>query len=807
MRRLGLLVLLLAALFGLANAAGALADGDPGSDELLSQTLFAPPDAGFSIAQQESLGRLLAATTRVGVPVRVAVIARQDDLGFYTQLWKHPQTYAASYLGIELEDVFAGQLLVVMPNGYGVYWHGHSTTAAQSALAHVAAPGSSRTAALFSAALTATQTLERSDGVSPARLAQAARASTTAGAGAVPNSAAETGGGAAAAKLHTSTGSAGSVRRTVSPWVVVLVLLGAVTSVFWAPVLWRRRTTSLTALVRLAPGGENHAVRRALGFAAVGMIALVALAVVIHSSGGGPQLAFSAQANPNLDAGTSLTPARAAPNFTLVDESGHRVSLSQYRGKVVILSFVDDECQTICPLTTQAMLDAKRSLGAAGKNVVLLGVDANWRSTQVADVLNYTQFHGLTGQWHFLTGSLPQLNQVWSDYHLNELKLIEKKHGDTNVIDHVVETYMIDPEGRLRTAYQTETSYAAIPQLGQLLARDASRLLPSHPRVETHYSYATVQGTAPTSTVTLPRVGGGSLTLGPGHPHVYVFFDTWDGQNNPIASELDELNAYAARAKRAGLPPPVAVDEGSVEQSPQALGRFLTTLRQPLNYPVIVDKTGRLADGYGVQGEPWFVITAKSGQIAWYREIYTSTWPTDSLLTAEAGAALETASVPTPSAAAIKRQLAASPAPLAKLHAQAATVLSGGMSQLQARIRKLRGYPIVVNVWYPSCPPCQREAGLLANAAAGYGRQVAFIGADIEGSSTDATEFMRQHDLSYPTYLTQSTSLDALLVGGLIGTPTTIFINRAGKVVGSNIGPYLKQSVLNADVQKLDSGG
>ena len=96
--------------------------------------------------------------------------------------------------------------------------------------------------------------------------------------------------------------------------------------------------------------------------------------------------------NPHIDPGTALKP-RAAPGFTLTDQTGRQVSLSQYRGKVVILSFVDAECQTICPLTTQAMLDAKASLGKAGKQVQLLGVNANWKSTQVEDVLEYTEQH------------------------------------------------------------------------------------------------------------------------------------------------------------------------------------------------------------------------------------------------------------------------------------------------------------------------------------------------------------------------------------------------------------------------------
>ena len=42
------------------------------------------------------------------------------------------------------------------------------------------------------------------------------------------------------------------------------------------------------------------------------------------------------------------------PSFTLTDQFGKRVSLRSLRGKVVVLSFNDPECTTICPLTTTA---------------------------------------------------------------------------------------------------------------------------------------------------------------------------------------------------------------------------------------------------------------------------------------------------------------------------------------------------------------------------------------------------------------------------------------------------------------------
>src|SRR6266496_6335444 len=129
----------------------------------------------------------------------------------------------------------------------------------------------------------------------------------------------------------------------------------------------------------------------------------------------GPNTA--AMDNPNLDLGSSLG-GKAAPDFRLKNQFGQPMSLSQFRGKVVMLAFEDSQCTTVCPLTTQSMLQAKQLLGAAGNNVQLLGVVAKRDATSVADVLSYSRTHGLVNQWDFLTGSLAQLKAAWGSYHI-----------------------------------------------------------------------------------------------------------------------------------------------------------------------------------------------------------------------------------------------------------------------------------------------------------------------------------------------------------------------------------------------------
>jgi len=469
------------------------------------------------------------------------------------------------------------------------------------------------------------------------------------------------------------------------------------------------------------------------------------------------------------------------------------VTLRRYRGKVVLLAFIDSECTTLCPLTTAAMLDAKRQLGAAGKQVELLGVDADPKATQIEDVLSYSQLHGLTHAWQFGTGTLGQLASVWKHYYV----ATDIQDG---LISHTAALFVIDPQGRERELYTTVQSYTAVSQLGQLLAHEASRLLPSHPTVDSHLSYGEVPTVPPTVRAELPRSGGGTVRIGPGAERLYAFFDTWVREVMPLGGDLDALNGYAAAAAKDDLPSLVGVDEGSVEPSSSALPTLLHGLSAPLRYPVAVDNTGRVADGYEVQGEPWLVLASSTGKVLWYDEPDTSGWPKTSQLETEVRQTLtEEPAAPTSEAAAHK-ELAGSPAPLATLHEHANQLLAGG-SALAAEIKALRGYPIVVNIWASSCVPCQAEFNLFADASARYGRSVAFLGADYNDSSGDAQAFLRQHPVSYPSYSVSTGQLGELLPGGIQGTPTTVYITPTGHVYSIHTGQYESQGALDGDIQ------
>jgi cytochrome oxidase Cu insertion factor (SCO1/SenC/PrrC family) len=328
----------------------------------------------------------------------------------------------------------------------------------------------------------------------------------------------------------------------------------------------------------------------------------------------------AAMDNPNLDLGSSLG-GKPAPDFRLRNQFGQPMSLSQFRGKVVMLAFEDSECTTVCPLTTQSMLEAKQLLGPAGSQVQLLGIDANPDAITTDDVLSYSRTHGLVNQWNFLTGSLADLKATWTKYDI-------AVQIEADEIDHTPALFLIDQQGRERKLYLTQMAYSSVGQSAQVLANEIATLLPGHPKVASQQSLASVTVQGPADHITLPAAGAGDapVTLGPGQPHLVMFFATWLSEVGNLKSELIGANGYVAAARREGLPPLTAVDETVVEPSDATVRSYLGSLGTKLDYPVGLDTVGRVADGYQVQDQPWFALVSASGKILWTHDGWLP-WP------------------------------------------------------------------------------------------------------------------------------------------------------------------------------------
>lgn len=177
---------------------------------------------------------------------------------------------------------------------------------------------------------------------------------------------------------------------------------------------WGQRAVAAAALGLMFVGGV--ALRDHLGTAATTRPAVAAGPVTVLQNGV-PQT--DAAARIAALHGT-LTPlqSRTAPSVPLMDQRGAPVSVGQFRGKVVVLTTMDSRCTTVCPVVATEIAAADRQLGSLARHVVFVGFNVNPYFRTAADVMHFSQIHGLAPlpNWYFMTGSVHALHTMWKDY-------------------------------------------------------------------------------------------------------------------------------------------------------------------------------------------------------------------------------------------------------------------------------------------------------------------------------------------------------------------------------------------------------
>jgi thiol-disulfide isomerase/thioredoxin len=148
----------------------------------------------------------------------------------------------------------------------------------------------------------------------------------------------------------------------------------------------------------------------------------------------------------------------------------------------------------------------------------------------------------------------------------------------------------------------------------------------------------------------------------------------------------------------------------------------------------------------------------------------------------------------------IRAKLGGAPPALAAVHAQANDLLPGARKGLQARVKALRGHPVVVNVWAAWCGPCRVELPVVQSASLDWGKRVAFLGVDLKDNRGAANKLLRQIPLTYPSY----EDPDGKVYNGykLLGTPSTIYYDAAGKQTYIHTGPYQDRADFDADIKR-----
>ncbi len=95
------------------------------------------------------------------------------------------------------------------------------------------------------------------------------------------------------------------------------------------------------------------------------------------------------------------------------------------------------------------------------------------------------------------------------------------------------------------------------------------------------------------------------------------------------------------------------------------------------------------------------------------------------------------------------------------------------------------GIPVVINIWADWCPGCRAEAPALKELGQAF-PNVQLLGIDFQDTISGARNFYDEFDLTHPSIFDESGSLGAKL--GLIGMPTTIFLNDQHQIVTRIVG-------------------
>ena len=171
---------------------------------------------------------------------------------------------------------------------------------------------------------------------------------------------------------------------------------------------------------------------------------LVALA---GCDGGGPK--FKSTDITGVDYGKSLD---------LTDHNGKPRHLQDFRGKAVVLFFGFTHCPDVCPTTLAEMAQALKQLGpdAERVQVVLVTVDPE-RDTREALAKYVTAFDP---RFLGMYGDMEATRRVAKDF---KIYFEKRKTGDTYSVDHSGQSYIIDPQGRLRLLVRHDRILTDLP--------------------------------------------------------------------------------------------------------------------------------------------------------------------------------------------------------------------------------------------------------------------------------------------------------------------------------------------------------
>jgi protein SCO1/2 len=189
--------------------------------------------------------------------------------------------------------------------------------------------------------------------------------------------------------------------------------------------------------------------RRQWLVAAVPLVVLVGIASGCGSSGSSKTASTSSSTTTGLAAPLAPEKPAPAPAFTLDNQFGKPISLSRYRGKAVLLTFLYVHCPDVCPLITAALRTTTDKLGAKAKDVQVIAISVDPVGDTPKAVRSYLSVRGVLHRFQYLVGTHKQLAPIWAKYHV----VSEPDPKLKRLVGHTGIVIGIDAGGLVRAYY------------------------------------------------------------------------------------------------------------------------------------------------------------------------------------------------------------------------------------------------------------------------------------------------------------------------------------------------------------------
>jgi protein SCO1/2 len=181
---------------------------------------------------------------------------------------------------------------------------------------------------------------------------------------------------------------------------------------------------------------------------ATGVVALVVIILAARgvSDAGTTSVSTTGQAQGQVSAfeGALMPAGVKAPDFKLRDERGRRVTMREYRGRPVVVTFLYSHCHDTCPIQAQQI---KGALDQLGHDVPALAISVDPARDTPKSVARFDAEQGVTGRLRWVLGRESQLRPLWDGYHTT---------SELPSQEHLARLVLVDKRGLQRIGYPSQ---------------------------------------------------------------------------------------------------------------------------------------------------------------------------------------------------------------------------------------------------------------------------------------------------------------------------------------------------------------